>query len=496
MSPKTFSIAAGLAVIGFVWTASNADASRSDEPEPLSNRPTVPVVDSSERVLLLYDGRILRGKLTETDDGYLLAQKLGQLRIRRREVEKDFESLQEVYAYKAERLPQDDPEEHLKFAQWCILEKLEKEARAELRKVLDLQPESRQARAMLFSIDAAAERMAKRRALADSSIARAGATVPVGTDGKPRALPAEIYQIRRGRAREINRAAPPAIFNLSPPLAVKRFQEFVTYVHPELQRQCASCHNERSKGKFVLLQARDRRMATDPLLLRTNLDAVLRLVNPENPSRSELLLSSVTDHPQINRPILSGPNHPTYRVFSTWVQRMKTPGADSEVVPTSAVLEESGERAGSSTGFAEDRLKSPRTLPTAAVQPTPKTVRDRPEPEIRHPSVPADADFRTVSPLIDPYNAAALSVGGKPIQGLPLGAAAPLPKLPGSAVAETESDGPSSGRQPTIRDPKFPAGVPLINPFKGNNSPAKRTPRKFKLDPAQLDKVMRAGRGS
>ena len=495
MSPKTLSIAAGLAALGLAWNASRVDASRFDDPAPETNRSLAPSAASSERVLLLYDGRILRGKLTETDDGYLLAQKLGELRIRRREVEKDFGSLQEVYSYKAERLPQDDPEEHLKFAQWCVLEKLEPQARTELKKVLELQPNSRQARAMLFSIDAAADRLAKRKIVADAAIARTGADVPIGADGKPRALPMEIYQPPRGRSRDPNRGGPPTIFNLSPPLAVKRYQEFVTYVHPELQRQCASCHNERTTGKFVLLQARDRRMASDPLLLRTNLDAVLRLVNPENPSRSELLLSSVTDHPQVNKPILSGPNHPTYRVFSTWVQRMKsTP--DEGVEPTIASAEQMDNRADSTARFAQDRQGSTEPSLPVAARPKPKSTSPPSGPEFRHPGVPGDADFNTVSPLIDPNNAAALMIGNQQFKGLPLGATGSLPTLPTQVAAGPQS--PTNKMSPPT-DPRaaaLPPNVPLINPFKPNEAEAKRKPRKFKLDPAQLDKVMRASRGN
>ena len=187
MSPKTFSIAAGLAALGLAWkcAARRRGPNRRPRWKPTGHRAAA---ESSERVLLLYDGRILRGKLTETDDGYLLAQKLGELRIRRRDVEKIFDSLQNVYQYKAERLPQGDPEEHLKFAQWCFMEKLEPEARTELKKVLELQPDSRQARAMLFSIDAAAERLAKQKNGADAAVARTGVDVPIGADGKPRRL--------------------------------------------------------------------------------------------------------------------------------------------------------------------------------------------------------------------------------------------------------------------------------------------------------------------
>ena len=317
------------------------------------------------------------------------------------------------------------------------------------------------------------------------------------------ALPAEIYKVPRGRSRDPNRLGPPAIFNLSPPLAVKRYQEFVTYVHPELQRQCASCHNERSTGKFVLLQARDRRMATDPLLLHTNLDAVLRLVNSDNPSRSELLLSSVTDHPQINRPILSGPNHPTYRVFSTWVQRLKSSTTDDGVDSASAPAETVEKRSGDAAGFAVDRPGPARTLSPIDSRSQPKS-KPAPAPiglEVRHPGVPSDADFRTVSPLIDPNNAGPLLIGDKQFSGIPLGASGSLPPLPGRATAGSKTPTPTpTSKQVGPIDPRvaaLPPNIPLINPFKPDKDDAtdKRKPRKFKLNPAELDKVMRASRG-
>ena len=65
---------------------------------------------------------------------------------------------------------------------------------------------------------------------------------------------------------------------------------------------------------------------------RANLDATLRLIDQENPSKSELLASTLRAHGdgQRTRPIFPGSNDRAYQILSTWVQSLRRPQQGGE----------------------------------------------------------------------------------------------------------------------------------------------------------------------
>ncbi|HWE40126.1 MAG TPA: hypothetical protein VG406_26475 [Isosphaeraceae bacterium] len=495
MSPKSLLLTAALAAAAQCGGASPAPAQGTAPAPPAAATATEP---PAWRVALLTNGQVLRGEITAEDGGYLVAQRLGEQHVPKKRVEKVFATIEDAYKYKRDRLPEGDPDEHLKLAQWCIHEKLDEPAKEQLRAILDLQPENRQAHAMLNGIQAVEDHARGK----DAAIVRTGAEVPVPAGARPGELSPAV--VRGSRPRTVA-AGPPVIDGLPPALAVKRFREFASFVHPELQRHCASCHNEQHpESKFVLLQARNARQLNDPLLLRTNLDATLKLVNQEKPSRSELLVSSIIDHPSTGKPILGGRNDRAYRVFAVWVGRLQVkptgrPGAapDDDVRPAGFTAAAPSRSTG---GFASDRAGAPApTAPAADATPTPNagvlppnrsgketTFATPPGVEIRHPSVPPDADFRTVYPLgaSNPF-AAPLVAGGKPVGNAPRPA---LPRLPAGNVpgvagvppsTPPRAAAPASGAARVA--PKTPA--PADDP--------KRKAKPVKLDPSNLDAFFR-----
>ena len=73
-----------------------------------------------------------------------------------------FASIREVYAYKIEQFPENDFDERINLARWCLAQKMEPEARQQLEAILEHSPKHPQAKAMLDSLDQAQARLAMR----------------------------------------------------------------------------------------------------------------------------------------------------------------------------------------------------------------------------------------------------------------------------------------------------------------------------------------------
>jgi hypothetical protein len=410
MSQKIPSLAAGLTALGVSWYAHFGAAQGPSAPAPSAPVALAPADAPSPKltVLLLLNGDILQGDISEDDRSYLIKVKLGEIRRRKRDVEAAFPTLQEAYKYKRERLAQGDPDEHMKLARWCIQHQLEPEGVIELKEVLALDSGNKQAASMLFLLEA---QVARREEEKKDREIRKVANFPDETS-VPREIDIGGAMIKAPRTPS---SLPPVILDLAPQQAYRQYQEFVRFVHPQLQRTCIKCHSEQSQtpSAFQLIPAVTKRDLNNDALLRANLDAVMRLINPADLNRSELLVTTLMPHPTLNRPLFRGPNDPTYQVFATWVGRLKTTEAKeakSDGAPP-AFAPQGAPEPPPSEGFATSRGAAPRALPQlppatpAGAAATPATA---PSAIGHAPKRPANAtggdkaDFRTVSPLLDP----------------------------------------------------------------------------------------------
>ena len=370
----------------------------------------------------------------------------------------------------------------MKLAQWCLSQGLNAEATAQLQAVVALNPGHAKAKAMLQNLALSAQRAAP----SDPEVSRTGATA--AAPDRPEELNSDVLaQIRRDQGQV--RPAPPVIFDLPPALAVRRFQEFAWFVHPELQRRCAQCHNERSDRQFQLVEAKSRRDLSNHLLVTTNLDATLRLIDPDNPAKSDVLVSSVMPHGPSGRPILSGPNDPSYQRLATWINGLKGPQKPHQDQrrppsdPRPAALP-------SREGFATDRSPGPppeSPNPAAVTAPAPMTPpRNTVEPahiSATHPAVPPDADFRVPSLLggTDPALVPA-RVAGPVARHRPAARVCPLRPLPQTITLPSGEVIPVDTRALSKKDPSDASGTPRKKPLK--------------VDPALLEKMLRGQRSA
>ena len=349
--------ASGLLALGVV--AACLAQAPSASPRRGTESPAVP-----HSILLLTDGRLLRGPVTEDDEGYTILQKGGTLRFRHKEVVKVFPTLTDVYQYKLSRIPPHDPDEQMMLARWCLQVELKIEAEERLRVVLELNPSNRNAENMLAALEA----QAQRRFTRDAGVMRTEAIAPAGDGVSGGVKPNAINEIEIAKAaRAMGAVGPPVIFDLPPAVAVKRYEQFVFRVQQVLLGTCAKCHNDRYQGEFKLVEIKTRR-DQNHLTYKTNLDATLKLVDPVNPAQSPLLTNALIPHGPTQKPILRGPNDPSYQILATWVRSIVTPTNDLKLTPAQGFAKGVGtDQGGQEAGFGLDR---PGVLPPMPSRPS------------------------------------------------------------------------------------------------------------------------------
>jgi hypothetical protein len=473
-----------------------AARSGQESPDPVdapaaSAAPVAP----AEQYILLRDDRVLKGVVTskEDEDAIVLTTALGAMTYRGDRIEKVGASMEELLQYKRGLVPDDDPDEQMKLARWCLTNGLPGEARRHLGLILDLSPKHRQALAMRGSLDMSEARMARRQSV-DEDVRQAG--VDVEAPGPAALDPTIVQKARRG----MGVSDLPVVFDLTPNAAIKRAGEFQRYVQPVLQLHCARCHDERHDGSFQLVPI-VRKSDQTPEAIRANLDAVLRLVDREDPGKSELLTSALRFHGggKNPRPIFQGSNDRAYQILAAWVNTLRSKPVPHPLAGVPARQEDEEE----DEGFAVDRGRITRS--TVTVDPIRGEATSGPPPTRR--------EFTTPEMKYEPGKGWVDDDGGDGDAPVPFAVSGKMPKgivvgrAPADeAVAPTSAAGPSSpsGRGPSL-SPEVAAALaeaearaaggapPLPSDVEdgGEAAPSTRKPAKpMKLDPALLQKAL------
>jgi hypothetical protein len=310
MSPQIRPLIVGLASPGLLWLATSV-ALGQEAPARQGPPSSAPASPATYRVLLLSSGKVVRGVIIDvpTAGAFCLKGSGGPVPYPKSMVKKAAQSVEELYQFQVERLPTDDPDEIKKLAKWCLTEHLIAQAKEQLEAVETLSPGDSEVQRMLYSL------AASERPLVDPALRQSSMDVTRSDDPAP--LDPSVIKNRK----KYNGL--PEIFDLPPVQAVKRFNEFAEHVQPVLQQNCVKCHNEKYQGGFQLVEAKIRRDRTSMDVLRANLDATLRLVNENDPSRSELLSAGLVPHGGNRNAIFKGPNDQAYKILVTWIKRVR-----------------------------------------------------------------------------------------------------------------------------------------------------------------------------
>ena len=485
----------GLSVLGsFGWVTVH-DYALADEPRD-ANPPSAVVSSPPERCLMLINGLIIKGTISEEGKDFVVGQHFGTMRFPKQRVAGAFNSMHDAYEYQVQQLPDRDCEEHMKLARWCLNMKLHAEAKEQLEKVLQLSSKHPQALAMLFTMEQAAAVAAQRHR--DPEVKQTSALEAV--DNHPGALDSAVIQKAQ---RRLNITGLPVIFDLPTPLAIRRTEEFITLVNPLLQAYCVRCHDGNYNGEFQLVPIKSRAGQTQDAL-RANLDATLRLIDQENPAKSDLLTASLRAHgyPPRNRPIFPGSNDKAYQVLSAWAHSLRSPSDIKEAARAQAARNapENGEafaagreRIGNES--ADSDLPAPssgsRRSPLAPGTPSASRI-PPPSPFVPRGSVSPEGPNQEAP---DDFPLPFALTGRKPNIAAPKSASTPASKssrtddLPSPALpagANTRKSGSSADASKTGEQAK--ANDPAATP--------KKKSKPLTLDPSILERALQNRNGA
>ncbi|HVJ80006.1 MAG TPA: hypothetical protein VNC50_02955 [Planctomycetia bacterium] len=231
--------------------------------------------------VLLTNDAVMSGMLSQDDAGYILHEKHGKGRLPPGRVALVANSLEEIYSHKKKPIPDNDLDERMKLARWCLVNHLEDVARKELREIQQRDPKH-PAAALLQTLERAQS--------------------PKARVGDEAAAPGEMVQLG-------NAFGEGAI-------------EYARHMQTVIFNRCGgNCHtNPRYDGEFKL--TKQARMPAS--LTARNLSKVERFLDLKDPGKSKLLQYAITPHGPRNQAPFGGPNDPRYQELRAWVYSMSS----------------------------------------------------------------------------------------------------------------------------------------------------------------------------
>lgn len=303
-----------LLALGFLSSCALAMAS-----EPIALAP-------EDGLLILQNGEVIAGKITQSGNRFYVALPHGELRLRAEDVALRCKDLRDGYQKKRAALAGTRAEEHHDLAQWCLHHGLLDEAETEIRHA-----------ATIDRGHPKLKLLARRLELARATPAE---TRPAPAAAQPPASDAADLE-------QLTRSVPAPVM-----------QRFTTTVQPLLVNSCASgsCHGVASKSSFTLTKIRGQGDRARRQTLR-NLMAVMEIIDQKRPLESQLLTQPIEPHGGGKAPIFTARNSRQYYELFEWV-RLAT-GGDR---PDSVAQRQRSTALGSHAGATEDPGIEPATF--------------------------------------------------------------------------------------------------------------------------------------
>lgn len=243
--------------------------------------------ESPPRLLLLFDGRVIIGDISEVAGGYAVRRAEGTITLPFEFVRLTATTLLNAYEKQRDNLENPNAQQHLTLARWCLRHRLQEQAVTELEAALKLEPFRTEARELLQLI-AAAEQSAEQQR-----------TGPEPATTNP------VEQTSAG---------------ISP----DNHLEFIRRIQPLLVNKCgnATCHGSASSNSLRLHNVRTgrrhQRIHSDQ-----NLAMVLEFVDADFPLHSPLLRQPQDPDSLAHRGVFAGAlGEEQVRLLHDWIHEV------------------------------------------------------------------------------------------------------------------------------------------------------------------------------
>jgi hypothetical protein len=264
-----------------------------------------------QRIVVLRNGEVLEGQISQQDDRYVVTIENGEIRLPMRDVDFLCQSLEEAYDVQSKRLTGQRIEDHLRLADWCLQHDLAGGAAQEITAAMAIDPNDLRVQVL----DRRLQEMMKtplensssdeqspegeRNAGPNSNLA--GSTAE--KTAKP-ALPVNADELER----------------LARNLPAGTVESYSTTILPLLLNHCstAGCHGVGSQSAFLLLRPTPGTATARRLTLR-DLHNTLAWVDHDNPVESKLLSTARKPHGQSTTPIFETEETLQYKQLVAWV---------------------------------------------------------------------------------------------------------------------------------------------------------------------------------
>ena len=246
--------------------------------------------ESCEGVLILRNGHVLAGQITRSDNRFNVSVEGGQVSVNVADTELFCRNIEEAYAHKALVVGIADIHGHLELAGWCQRQGLPEYAAGELSKAHALDP----SHPMIPVI----ERRIQMSAAPPKSVEVAA--TPVEQPISPEELDRTARDMPAGT-----------------------METFVRSIQPLLVNRCgaARCHGSASENAFHLLRPPSSSRPSGRITQRT-LQATLKLIDREDPTRSPLLTAALRPHGPLEVSVFAGRRADQYARVADWVYRV------------------------------------------------------------------------------------------------------------------------------------------------------------------------------
>jgi len=247
-------------------------------------------VAPQQGVVLLRNGQVLAGKITQAGDDYYVSLASGEIRLSIQQVDLVCRDLAEGYERKRGRIDADKPADHLDLALWCMHHGLYEAAEKEIAEARDLSPRYPRIPLVERQLQLAREQPEN----PDHKSAATGA-IPSAED---------LDRLVRG-------------------MPSGTVETFTNTIQPLLLNTCATagCHGPQAEGKLRLLRTPSSKMFSRRFTQR-NLHSVMETIDRVDPAASPLLTAPVTQHGTAKAAIFTTKHAGQYQQLSQWVMRV------------------------------------------------------------------------------------------------------------------------------------------------------------------------------